>query len=147
MAPILQYCLPALGVYRNFPRKLVFATIDFMGLGLLHLFTIQEAARWKDIIIHVYNNMLTGHLYKTSLELLLIELGMGSNWSGLDHSIINLLTTPSLIQASVLFMNRHNIQLNHDIKLQPQREHDQLIMPSLVDLQLSTDDLKACNHC
>jgi hypothetical protein len=142
----LQYCNT---VYQHweFPRKLVFATMDFMGLGLLHLFTIQEAARWKDIIIHVYNNMLTGHLYKTSLELLLIELGMGSNWSGLDHCIINLLTTPSLIQASVLFMNRHNIQLNHDIKLQPRQEHDQLIMPSLVDLQLSTDDLKACNHC
>jgi hypothetical protein len=77
MAPILQYCLPALGVCRNFPRKLVFATTDFMGLGLLHLFTIQEAARLKDIILHIYNNMLTGQLYKTSVELLLIELGMG----------------------------------------------------------------------
>jgi len=46
-------------------------------LGLLHLFTIQEAARLKDIILHIYNNMLTGQLYKTSVELLLIELGMG----------------------------------------------------------------------
>jgi hypothetical protein len=79
MAPILQYCLPELGVCRNFPRKLVFATTDFMGLGLLQLFTVQEAARLKDIVIHIYNNTLTGQLYKTSLELLLIELGMGPN--------------------------------------------------------------------
>jgi hypothetical protein len=29
MAPILQYCLPALGICRNFPRKLVFSTFDY----------------------------------------------------------------------------------------------------------------------
>jgi hypothetical protein len=44
-------------------------------------------------------------------------------------------------------MNIHNIQLKHDIKIQPRRENDQLIMPPLVDLRLSADDLKACNHC
>jgi len=44
-------------------------------------------------------------------------------------------------------MNLYNIQLKHDIQIQPRRENNQLIMPSLVALQLSTDNLKACNHC
>jgi len=30
MAPLLQYLLPALGVCRNFPRRLVFSTLDYM---------------------------------------------------------------------------------------------------------------------
>jgi hypothetical protein len=34
MAPILQYCLPALGVCRNFPWKLVYLTLDYLGLNI-----------------------------------------------------------------------------------------------------------------
>jgi hypothetical protein len=42
LAPILRYCLPALGICRNFPRHLVFSTLDYMGLNIPHLYYIQE---------------------------------------------------------------------------------------------------------
>jgi len=148
MAPILQYCLPAPGVCRNFSRKLVFAPLEYWGLGFLHLFTLQEGARLKDIIIHTFNDTLNGRLYKTSLELLLIELGMGHEWGGgIDQSDIHNLTTPSLIKASVIFTNSYNITIKHDIKMIPGRENNTLIMPMIVALDISCEDLKACNHC
>ncbi len=37
MQPILHYGLPALGICRNFPRKMVFAPHKYMGLGFKHL--------------------------------------------------------------------------------------------------------------
>jgi hypothetical protein len=75
MAPILQYCLPALGICQNFPRKLVFSTLDYYGINIKHLFVIQEIARVHDIIFHTFNDTLTGLLYRASLELFFIELG------------------------------------------------------------------------
>ena len=63
MAPILMYGLPALGICRYFPRKLVFAPIKYMGLGIPHLYTIQEIAKLKDIIHHTYKTTTTGDLY------------------------------------------------------------------------------------
>jgi hypothetical protein len=48
MRPLLLYCLPALGICRNFPRALVFGPMEYSGLGFKHLFTDQEIARLQD---------------------------------------------------------------------------------------------------
>jgi hypothetical protein len=52
MSPLLQYCLPTLGICRNFPRLLVFSPLDFMGLHIMHLYTLQEIIRIKDMIFN-----------------------------------------------------------------------------------------------
>jgi len=56
LAPLLQYCLPAMGICRNFPRKLVFSTLEHMGLNIVHLHTLQEILRIKDIIFRTYED-------------------------------------------------------------------------------------------
>jgi|NOAtaT_7_FD_contig_31_6199193_length_1090_multi_5_in_0_out_0_1 hypothetical protein len=75
--PILTYLLPAIGVCRNFSRKLVFCPLKFLGLGIKHLHTVQEIAWIKSLISHVHKDTLTGRLYCTSLEAFLVELGLG----------------------------------------------------------------------
>jgi hypothetical protein len=45
-----------------------------MGLNFLHIFTLQEIFRLKDIIFHTANDTLTGLLYTSSLELMLVNL-------------------------------------------------------------------------
>jgi hypothetical protein len=107
LAPLLMFCLPSLGMCRYFPRKLVFATFDYMGLNFLHLFTIQEIYRIKDIIFHTANDTLTGRLYTSSLELLLLELGCNKNFSW-DPILIELHATDSLIKATWSFMYNNN---------------------------------------
>jgi hypothetical protein len=119
MAPLLRYCLPALGICRNFPRKLFFSTYEYMGLYMQHLYTLQEIARLKDIIFHTFNETLTGNLYLSSLELLLLELGCSTlyPWTA---SLIDMLSTASLIKASWIFLHQHYITLKHNITLQLQ---------------------------
>ncbi len=62
MFPILQYGLPAMGICRYIPRKLVFAPTKYMGLGMQHLYTVQEISRLKDIIDHTYKATTAGNL-------------------------------------------------------------------------------------
>jgi hypothetical protein len=81
MAPNLIYLLPAMGVCRNFPQTLVFSSIKFRGLGIKHPHTVQETMRIKDILSHRYCKSTTGKLYRTSLEIFLLEIGMGQELS------------------------------------------------------------------
>jgi hypothetical protein len=147
MAPLLQYCLPAMGICRNFPRKLVFSTLEYMGLDIKHLFIVQEIIRVKDIIFHTFNNTLTGKLYRNSMELFFIELGINPADLPKAHSKVETLTTPSLVQSTMLFLAQFNIQLKHSITLTPLRNQDQYIMEALLQLELPDYELKICNHC
>jgi hypothetical protein len=112
MAPVLQYGLPALGICRSFPRKLVFAPTKYMGLGLPHLYTIQEISRIKDILSHTYASTTTGYLYQTSLELLLLEIGMGTDLHLVSYELTSNLATNSLIKSTWQFLNSNNLAYN-----------------------------------
>jgi len=98
LSPLLRYCLPAMGVCRNFPRALVFSSLDYMGVNIQHLHTLQEIARLKDIILHTFNDTLTGRLYVTSMELFFIKLGLPSNLICYDIAVLDGLTTNSLVK-------------------------------------------------
>jgi hypothetical protein len=74
-----------------------------MGLNFLHLFTLQEIVHLKDIVFQTANNTLTGQLYTSSLELLLLELGCSTTYSW-DPETIDLLATDSLIKATYFFV-------------------------------------------
>jgi hypothetical protein len=100
----------------------VYSTLDYMGLNIQHLFWLQESVRIKDIILHTFNDTLTGSLYKTSLELFFLELGISPDNTLPDPSLVTLLTTPSLIQSTMVFLSLHHIQLRHSISSLPLRE-------------------------
>jgi hypothetical protein len=78
MSPVINYALPAMGICRNFPRALVYSPTKYAGLGIKHLYTVQEIARLKDLIQHTYARTTTGQPYHTTLEYLFLELGMGT---------------------------------------------------------------------
>lgn len=48
MVPILEFALPSLGIRRNFLRSLVFAPKECFGLGIKHLYTIQDISRLQE---------------------------------------------------------------------------------------------------
>jgi hypothetical protein len=53
MAILLNYALPAMGICRNFPRVIVFAPKQSLGLGLQHQHMIQETTR--PVILYIAN--------------------------------------------------------------------------------------------
>jgi Reverse transcriptase (RNA-dependent DNA polymerase) len=147
MAPILNYGLPAIGVCRNFPRSMVFAPTKYMGLGLQHLYTIQEIERLKDMIQHTFRSTTTGQLYRTSLELLYIELGLTQDLDSISFSTMSGITTDSLVKSSWNFLQQHNILLKHDISFPPQRIGDRPIMDFFKHDEISTLDRRSLNRC
>lgn len=106
MAPVLHYLLPAIGVCRNFPRKLVYAPEKYMGLGIRNLYTVQETMRATDILSQVFRRSTSGRLYRSSLELLLIELGMGSELHLIPGEMLDNLTTDSLVKSTCQYLRQ-----------------------------------------
>jgi hypothetical protein len=53
-----------------------------------------------DLIHHTYLDWITGQLYRTPYELLLTELGLGSNLSSISNEVIHALATTSLVTSS-----------------------------------------------
>jgi len=104
MSPILHYCLPAMGFCRNFPKDIVFAPIKDMGVGIEHLYTLQEILWLKDIIFHTTYDTDTGVLYRISLEVLLLEIGVSSDLSMLDYNLLSGLSTSSLVKSTWHFI-------------------------------------------
>jgi hypothetical protein len=145
LAPLLRFCLPSLGICRNFPRKLVFSTFDYKGLNFLHQFTIQEIYRLKDIIFPTANDTLTGRLYLSSLELLLLVLGCNTRYLW-DPALIDLLATDSLIKSTWCFLFTYGIFLVHSVCLDLPREKDSFIMEVLLTLGIPQNEIKVCNH-
>jgi hypothetical protein len=147
MRPLLHYLLPAIGVCRNYPRSLVYSSTKHMGLGVPNLHTTQEIHRLKDLICHIDRRTAMGSLYRTSFEVMLIELGMGTDLSSMEPTTMSFLATDSLIKSSLLFLGKHNIELMHDISLPPLCTADKILMNCFIQLSPSLDDLRALNNC
>jgi hypothetical protein len=147
MAPILQYCLPAMGFCRTFPRAVVFAPLSSMGVGIEHLFTAQEILHIKDLIFHTAYDTDTGILYRISLEILLLEVGVSSNLSLLDYDQLSILATPSLVKSTWKFLLDHCLHLEHDMDFSLPRTNDQPIMSLILPLQPSFLELVSIKRC
>jgi hypothetical protein len=128
MAPLLNYLLPALGVCRTFPRSLVFAPIQYMGLGIKHIHTIQEITWLKDILQHAMQDSLLGSLYKNSLSCLIIELGFDAPLHTIPYSTFLHLVTDSLNKSSWEFLYQHQLELKHTMKMHAPHQGDSSIL-------------------
>jgi hypothetical protein len=147
MSPILNYVLPAMGVCRNFPRALVFSSTTHAGIGINHIHTVQEIARLKDILQHTYINSTTGLLYCTSLEYLILELGMGTNLTQIDFNKYQHLATNCLLKSTWEFIYIHKITLQRDITVPKNTSQDVPLMPIFCSLDPTTEELIALNQC
>jgi hypothetical protein len=147
MSPVLRYALPAMGVCRTFPRALVFSSTQYMGLGIRHIHTLQEITRLKDIINHTYTNTTTGHLYRASIEHLILELDMDTDLSVVNYKKFQGLATNSLIKSTWEFLYTHKIRLKHDIEIPKNTSRDIPLMILLCTQDLTSQELEAINQC
>jgi hypothetical protein len=147
MAPALEYALSAMGICRHFPRALVFAPEKFFGLGTPHLYTIQEIYRLSDLILHNTKETMTGLLSKSTLELLIIELGSTIDLHLLPFTQLQGLVSNSLIKSTWEFLHIHSIRLCHNISLSAPRKDDVNIMTVFYQQHLPSDILEQLNKC
>jgi hypothetical protein len=81
------------------------------------------------------------------MELYFLELGVNPSSFLAAKPIIEALTTPSLIQSSMIFLTQFHIILKHSISIPLLREKDQFINEAFLYLDIPIQDLVACNRC
>jgi len=75
MSPVLQVCLPKAGVCRNFPRAVVFAPLNYQGLGIPHPFGCQVFKHIEMLLRHMSNRTKTGNYMEANLQAHQLETG------------------------------------------------------------------------
>jgi len=63
------------------------------------------------------------------------------------ENVIAALTTPSLVQSSMLFISQFKIYLKHSIRIPLLREGGQFRIEAILNLDIPIQDLVACNKC
>jgi hypothetical protein len=147
LSPLLKFVLPNIGICRSFPQFLVFAPVENFGLGFLHLFTLQEITRIKDLIFHTVNHTTTGKLGLSSLEILHIELGSFAPLDNLPFTTWSSLITPSLIKSTWEFLDCYGFSLRTSITCEWPREGDCYLMPAFLTMVTDSYQLQLLNLC
>ena len=130
MWPILKNFLPKSGLNRYIKRSVLYGSATRQGLGLKNPFLTQGIQHVNDLIENLWKETITGHLMKSNLEQLRIEIG-----SNVDIFMTNikefqpLLLTNSWMRATWEFCSEHGITLDDKtIKIPLWRENDIAIM-------------------
>mmetsp|Transcript_20027 Transcript_20027/g.23189 ORF Transcript_20027/g.23189 Transcript_20027/m.23189 type:complete len:103 (+) Transcript_20027:385-693(+) len=75
----LQRILPKCGINRQIPRSILYGSSSRQGLGVKDLHLLQGIHHVTDIVDHLYQKSITGHLIRDSLEHLKLELGLNGS--------------------------------------------------------------------
>ena len=111
---LIQTFLPRSGINRNIKRDVLYGDIQVQGLGLKSLYLTQGIAHVGDIIEHIWKETITGHLIKSCLENLRLELGCNIPILKSDyHKYRDIVMMESWVQSTWLFMSDNKLKL-HD---------------------------------
>ncbi len=109
---------------------------QYLGFGVKHFHTTQEIIRIKDILGHVCIKSNTDKMHRTFIELLILEVGLGTEISYMRKEILQILATDSLVKRTCQFLLRHHLELRNNIQLLPLSERDQVLMRLFLDQYL-----------
>jgi hypothetical protein len=93
------------------------------------------------------NNTTTGKLYQTTLEHLILEVGIDTNLTMVDFSKYNILATNSLIKRTWGFLFKNKIIIDHNIIVPKNTTHDTPIMAEFIQVPATSEELLALNQC
>jgi hypothetical protein len=101
----------------------------------------------RDLIYHTSLSSTTGKLYNTSLELLLVEAGLGAEVHWIPEAYLTPLCTNTLIKSTCPFLIEFQLELRHSIKLTLGREGDGYLMESFMSGGALIEELSILNRC
>lgn len=150
-----QAALPSMGTCRSFPRDMLFAPLSFQGQGLPHPFVEQGIEGLRHFMTHASSGTMTGHLLRSSLEDLQVELGRTDPVFEQSFADMGPLATDSRIKSLWEFTSKiKEIHLASDESpgfrkgTALQRENDALIMDLIMGSTLfSKRERQGVNRC
>jgi hypothetical protein len=148
MSPILTYSLPKSGIAHTFPRDVVYAPLQYLGLGIVHPWDNQNLSH---IIVCLKETKLlpmTGDLIKASMEQIWLECGVAKRFSLKDLEILEAVGTHCWLRDLFMYMKVKKMCIHVDRPLLDSfRLNDKSIMESFVLYGFKNNDLKMLNEC
>jgi hypothetical protein len=149
--PVVNAILPKMGIARSAPRKVVFGTKQYGGLGLTHLAALQGNIILQHLLGHLRCGDTTGELMQMLLEYTQLECGcrgnpllqdyknyecllLNKNW--IAEVWVHLSTCKTTVEINGLWIPKEN------------RKRDLTIMERLVASgRFSGKELQQINYC
>ena len=103
--------LPRLGAARTLPNVYRYAPLEYQGLDLRHPHTEQAIHQLHRIMVHGTASTTTGHLFRTSLEHMQLEVGIGTLVLESDFKTWGNLATHSLVKTAWEFLPTAGVTL------------------------------------
>ena len=149
MKEILHGVLPKAGFVTSYPRNVVYAPYDQIGLNVQHPYTTQLTSQLNILTSHGPRNTITGQLLRNNLQSLSLEIGLPGNALELDYKKWHLLATDSWIVHLWRMIHEYpDLKVNyHCSQLHLQRHNDQFLMELFASAKYSRANLLRLNRC
>ena len=146
--PALKIALPLSKIQRRFPRHLLHAPPSLMGLGLPSLFLTQLYQHLSVLLTHSHEQSITGHLLRSTVETLRLELGSCQSPLTLPWTQWGTFATPTWLTFTWQTASTYGLGVTDNTKPpSPLRSNDVTIMDFLTQRGLSIKQLTTLNHC
>ncbi|CAJ1938381.1 unnamed protein product [Cylindrotheca closterium] len=148
MSPVLQVCLLKSGVCRNFPRLVVFAPVDYQGLGVPHPFGKQVYKHLEMILRHMSGGRKTGAYMDANLQAHQLETGTSFGLLQQDYQNTSILASDTWLKRVWKELESLDMYMAFDSPALSLRcYHDALLIDLFIDLEVDQDDLLSLNWC
>jgi hypothetical protein len=148
--PLYSLLLPRLGAVRTFPGVFRYAPLSLQGLNLPHLYVEQGIAQLRQVLTHGAISSVTGKLFRVSLELAQLEVGLGSSLFSVSFQHFGFLLSQCWIKSLWEFLSTYQISLSwpDQVLPKPQRTGDSFLMDLFVSSNIfDRPTLISCNRC
>jgi hypothetical protein len=148
MALVLTATLPRASIVRSFPRDMVYAPVDYCGLGIMHPWYRQQLTHLKTCLSETLTGSITGDLLKACLEELRLEVGMPGRPGDWCIRITQELMKDCWLKDLLIFMEQHWMHLEDNLPpLTTNTTSDKFLMEAFIAYGYRRKDLKILNTC
>ena len=149
MKIVKQGLLNSSRVSISIPSSVVYGPKDEGGFQLNHLYVTQGLMHIEKFYSFSNSNTITGKLIRVSLELSVLEIGIGRDIFSLDYGKFNMLLSDCWIKSIWKFTYDNNINIVDRITKYPlpSREGDVFIMEVFQHQGYSKEKLQILNRC
>jgi hypothetical protein len=148
---VVNDILPKMGIARSAPRKVVFGTKQYGGLGLIHLAALQGNIRIQYVFGHLRCGDTTGDLMQMLLEYTQLECGCRGNLLQQDYKNYECLLLNKTWITEVwghLSTCKATVEINGLWEPKENRKGDLAIMERLLAAgRFSGKELQQINYC
>jgi hypothetical protein len=139
-----------MGYVRTFPRDIVYAPKELMGIGIMHPWFHQELTHIETCLQEDIAKTITGDLLRASSEQMKLEIGLSSHIGEVTSETKKALSlaTDCWLKTVHDFASHHGLRLEDTTpNLVPRRDEDKFLMEEFIRFGYQGADLRMLNEC